>query len=248
VPTIDDLLNEYMARPDVVERVESLRARYDGLLRALSEVCEHIGVAIRRVAESPPSPGYEPMLIKCGFDPILARMMARLLVRTGTRIENDSKRLRTVVGAIRFLAKPGRRRRALSRRAEVLLTAWEETSVIETIFDDAGLDVFEFVELLKSVAEGDEAARRRITKTAALVAPHLPSPRGRKVTAASAAHEFLLEEGVGVTGSRSYTWDPNKEDFTDPLTAATRLEFACPRFSPRPAYRRLKARRRASIV
>jgi hypothetical protein len=77
---------------------------------------------------------------------------------------------------------------------------------------------------------------------AAAVAPLLSIPRGPKISTASAAHEILLEELVSVTGSQGYTWDSYKEDYSDPLTQATRREFRDPDFDPRAAYRRVRAR------
>jgi hypothetical protein len=199
---------------------------------------------VQRVAESPPSPGYEPWLIERGINPILARMMARLLVRRGKRPAKESVRLPAVVRAFRFLANPRRNRPAISRRVDVLLRAWEETSIIETIFDDAGLDEFEFIRLLKSVAEGHQVGYRRLTEIAASLAPHLPVRRGRKVSAASAAHEVFLEYAVMRMEPRAYSWNEPKGQFTDPVTEATRREFVRRPFDPRPAYRRLKARQK----
>src|ERR1700730_582177 len=191
--TVTDYFIEYLARPDVVERMKPWQTACDGLLKAFSGLCEQTGALIQRAAECPPSAGYEPFLVERSFDPILARMMARLLVRSGKRCANESVRLPAVVGAIRFLAKPGRGRRAILRKAEVLLAAWEETSIIETIFDDASLKESEFIGLLKSVVEGREVVWRRITEIAAAVAPHLSIPRGPKVSKASATHEVFLE-------------------------------------------------------
>ena len=244
--TLTDHFIEYLARPDVVERMKPWQTSCDGLLRAFSGFCEQTVAVILRAAESPPSAGYEPFLVERNLNPVLARMISRLLVRRGRRRANERIRLPVVVGAIRFLGKPGRGRRAIHRKAEVLLAASEETSIIETIFDDANLRESEFIGLLKSVVEGGEVAWQRITEIAALVVPHLPSPRGRRITAASATHEFLLEELISVTGSQGYTWDPYREDFADHLTQATRREFACPRFSPQSAHRRL-SRWRAAI-
>jgi hypothetical protein len=175
----------------------------------------------QRAVELAPSIAYEPLLIEHGVKPLWARGMASLVIRRGTRRANESLRLPAVVGAIRFLAKPGRGRRAILRKAEVLLAAWEETSIIETIFDGAGLSESEFIGLLKSVVEGREIAWRRITEIAAVVTPLLSIPRGPKIRTVSAAHEFVLEELVSVTGSQGYTWDPYKGDngdFSDPLT------------------------------
>jgi hypothetical protein len=171
-------------------------------------------------------------------------MMARLLVRSGNRSAKESVRLPAVVRAVRFLANPAHKGRAISRRVDVLLAAWEETSIIETIFADAGLDEFEFIRSLKSVAEGHEFAYQRLTEIAASVAPHLSIRRGLKVSAASAAHEFFLEYAVMPLEPRSYSWNELKGTFTDPVTEATRLEFGRRHFDPRPAYRRLKARQK----
>jgi hypothetical protein len=143
----------------------------------------------------------------------------------------------------RFVAKPGRQGASISHRAQILLAAWDETSIIETIFADAGAHESEFIALLKSFAKGDKLARQRITEIAADLAPHLPTTRGRKVSAASAAHEFLLEESFPITKLRAFTFNDSKNDFTDPLTKATRLEFNDAYFDPRPALRRLKRRR-----
>jgi hypothetical protein len=71
---------------------------------------------------------------------------------------------------------------------------------------------------------------------AATVAPRLSVSRGRKISAASAAHEFVSEE-LG----QAYTFSPVLEDFTDELTKATRIEFGDPNFDPRPAVRRARA-------
>jgi hypothetical protein len=85
VPTLADRLQEYLTRPDVVERMKPLHTACDGLLKAFSGFCKLIGAVVQRGPESPPSEGYEPWLIERGINPILARMMARLLVRRGKR-------------------------------------------------------------------------------------------------------------------------------------------------------------------
>jgi hypothetical protein len=76
VPTLVDHLQEYLTRPDVGERMKPLQTVCDGLLRAFRGFCEQIGAVIQRMAESRPSPGYEPWLIERGSNPILARMIA----------------------------------------------------------------------------------------------------------------------------------------------------------------------------
>jgi hypothetical protein len=134
----------------------------------------------------------------------------------------------------------------MARKAEVLLAAWEETSIIETIFDSASLSASDFIELLKSAVEGREVEPRRITEIAATIAPGLSIPRGPKISAASAAHEVLLEELGSVTGTRGFTWNFYRQDYSDPLTQETRREFREPDFAPQAARRRVKARLKAN--
>lgn len=233
-----------LERSENVEQLKPYEAELRDLGRTVQEFFRLIGELIHRVAASPASPGYEPMLIKRGVKPFVARGMAHLIVRRGTRVASEGKRLPEVAQTIRFLAEPGRQDRAIFRRYELLLAAWEETSIVETIFDSAGADEFEFIELLKTFAKGDDFARQRIAEIAAAVAPHLPTLRGRKVSAASAAHEFLLDGLIHMTGSpNGFTWNQYKEEFTDPLTKATQVEFRDPDFDPRPAHRRFKTRR-----
>jgi hypothetical protein len=58
------------------------------------------------------------------------------------------------------------------------------------------------------------------------------------VSAASLAHEFSLAYVFNMAGPEAYTYDPVSEDYTDPLTRATRLAFGDPDFDPGPARRR----------
>lgn len=241
---LSDHLLRHLERSETVEQLKPYEAGFENLGRTVQEFFRLIGGLIQRVAASPASPGYEPMLIKRGVKPFVARGMAHLFVRRGTRVGSEGKRLLEVAQAIRFLAEPGRQDRAIFRRSKLLLAAWEETSIVGTICHGAGVDAFEFIELLKTFAKGDDFARRRIAEIAAAVAPHLPTLRGRKVGAASAAHEFLLHSLFHMTGSpNGFTWHPYKDEFTDSLTKATQVEFQDPDFDPRPAHRRFKARR-----
>jgi hypothetical protein len=247
IPTLTDHLQEYLTRPDVVERMKPVQATFYEWLRPFNGFFMQIGTALQRVAEFPPSPGYKPWLIERRSNSIAARGIAHLTVRHGNRIAKESVRLTTVVRAIQFLAKPSRNRPAISRKAAILLAASEETSIIETIFDDAGLEEFEFIRLLKSVADGDRVAYYRLLEIVASLVPHLPAQQGRNVSAASAAHEFFLEHSVPSmmpNGPRAYSWNDEKGRFTDAMTEATRREFGLRSFDPRPAYRRLTARKR----
>jgi hypothetical protein len=98
--------------------------------------------------------------------------------------------------------------------------------------------------LLKSVVEGREIDRARITAIAAHVSRHLPTERGKRIRASSAAHEFFLDQVVSLEAPRAFTWSNLEDDFTDAVTLATRKEFNDPDFDPRPARRRLRKQRR----
>jgi len=197
----------------------------------------------RVLAHSPPSQGYEPLFIQHGHPPLLARGMALVLNLKGFRDANESERGARVIRAIRFLAKPGRRKSAILRYAKIVLAGWHETSVAET-FKSLGLSGTEFIELLTSVVNQHKVDYGRVTAIAAKIAPSLSLPRGRKVTAACAAHTFLLENAPTLFGRVSFTWAWDEEDHTDELTLATRVEFRRPRFNPQPASRRLKRQQR----
>ncbi|MBV8923017.1 hypothetical protein [Bradyrhizobium sp.] len=222
------------------------------LVSAYKGFFERIGLSIRLIAESPPSRGYEPILMQRFGNRIAARGMAMMAVRSEKQRAGESKRRAAVVGALRFLAKREGRADARLRRVSLLLAAWEETSIIDDIFDEVGVsqpalkevhpNPFEFVSLLRSVVERREISTSRLRQIAADIAPHIVNSRGPKISAASAAHELILET-VFLDGPSAYTWDPIKGDFSDGLTQATRLEFGNPNFSPQPARRRARKRR-----
>ena len=242
MPTVDAIVEGFFARPDVVERMKPAEIAFAAFMKNMERHLKPLGEALLAVAKLPPSPGYEPLL-RQGADLLLARMMARLLVRRGKRIEEENLRHRSVVGAVRFLAKPGRRRSSIALRARALLAAWDETSTIESIFRSAARDsVTEFAAALKGAVTGDIVACERVTAIAGILLPVLSNPPGPKISAASASHEFLLETLAWEEMSHGYTWSEVEGDFMDELTLATRREFADPDFDPRPAYRRLKKR------
>ena len=199
-------------------------------------------VYLLKISRFPASPGYEPLLIKRGENPLLARVKAYLAVDQGTKIANESRRYREAVTAIRFLAKPNRSRWALNRKIALLLAASQETRIIRAIFIEAHLSDHIFVNMLPSAAQGNDTAIDRILEIARTAAPAIHIRRGPKVTAASAAHELFLEK-QGMRGANAYSYSELKEDFIDEATRATRLEFPGARFGPQPASRRLKARR-----
>jgi hypothetical protein len=241
----DDRVSGTRERVSVTAAPKPLGSPFPKSPQPDAELLALIGSALSRIAELPPSRGYEPVLIENGIHPVLARGIAFLAVRGGERLASESKRRRPVFDAIRFLAMP-RQKRAILSRAKILLAAWDETSIIETVFDEIGLQEAEFIDLLRSVARGS-ANYRRLTEIATLVEPHLALARGPKVSASSASHGLLLEHKIELTATRRpHSRKDRTADNCDSLTEATRREFTEPGFDSRPAKRRSKTASRRS--
>jgi hypothetical protein len=130
---------------------------YNGLLKAFSGLCEATGALIQRAAVLPHSTGYEPFVVEQNLNPVLAGMIARLLVRWGKRCANENIRRPVFVGVIRFLAKPGRSRQT-SRKTKALPAAWEKSSLVGRIIKEANLSASEFIGWLESALEGRDVA------------------------------------------------------------------------------------------
>jgi hypothetical protein len=193
------------------------------------------------MVRSPPSPGYEPLYIRRGDNPIAARIRAYLIVHEGARIAAASQASKGVADAIRFLARAGRSRRSIAKRIEALCGTLKQPRIIGALFLHDGLSGERFISLLPLAAQGDENATGIILEIAARAAQKIKLPRGPKVSAASASHELFVESQA-FWKTRGYTYSPYKDDFVDEATQATRLEFPDEAFDPRPATRRMKAR------
>jgi hypothetical protein len=221
--------------------VETLADRIPAVIeRVIIPVCE----MLERLERLPPAPGYEPMLIERGHPPLMARGLSYLIIRSGTDEAHKAKMQRTVVDAIRFLAKPARTKRSICRRAGALLEVWNTTFDLGGVFNGSDVSVFEFVEALEGAVRGDVAACQRVAQVATALAPGLSVRRGRKVSTASLTHEFSLVYVANIAGPKAYTYDSVSDDYTDPLTRATRLAFGDPDFDPGPARRRQRKRLR----
>jgi hypothetical protein len=222
-------LQEFFADPDAVQNLDSASANILFMI-VMRAVFFRIG------AHLPSSSGYEPLLIKHGFPFAIARMLSKLAVRHGRRRAKEAKRYRAVFAAIRFLGRRRRQTRAILTRARLLLKACEETSIIHEIFDRAGVSEEEFLDLLRSAVEG-RVDSERISEIAAGLLPYLSSTHGPKVSAPSAAFEFILEGRDDFEKSGPFCSD-------DALAEATKREFGLEEFDGRPARRRLKSRRK----
>jgi hypothetical protein len=213
-----------------------------GILGLILGIGLRKGRVIEYLDELPPSLGYEPLLVEAGWNRVAARGMAALALQRSRRRAVESKWRRQAVAAIRFLTRK-RQVRAVRKRAELLIKI-SQTTTLETIFTEAGLDESEFLLLLRPVVEGRAANYQRIREIAALISPRLAVPRGPRMRVESAAHEFFLNPEIGLAPRRRRShYRKRAAEYMSPLTAATRLEFGLSDFDPRPAQRR-KARRR----
>lgn len=242
MPTINEFIAEYVQQqldqPHVREKLENA-------LEPLLGFFGMVGMLLMRTQNLPPSSGYEPLLVRENFNQISARGIAHNAVRHGERMAKDSQWMKPAADAIRFLAKTGRHTDSVLANAKIILEISDNTSVIETIFESAGLQECEFLKLLNEVVDGNHDGMKRISEIAASVSQTLSIRRGPKISAASAAHEFFMEQTKEKIELRAYTYDDVVGDFTDSLTMATRREFDDPHFDPKPARRRLKARKGA---
>jgi len=255
MPTPGEHLAASFGRPEIAEQLRQL----DEPLRVVRTARQTLflgmvlvaGTIAQRVQENFPSKAYWQYFRDHGVNPVLARPVGSLTISIGTRRAHESRQLGAVVEAFKFLARRNRQKRAIRSRAKVLLAAYDETSIVHQIFNEAGFSEGEFVSLLTVAVNGGPLERDRIKEIAATVVPSLPNARGRKASAASAAHEEFLEPIDTLmrrrAGPRRYTYDNEEGDFIDEQTKATRLEFNDPDFDPRPACRRLAPHRKTEV-
>jgi hypothetical protein len=234
----------FTAEPCADPKARLTENELDHLLNFVSLSCM-IGAAAMKVSELPASRGYEPMLQEHGFNPISARGLAHLLVKSGSRRAKEERLRPTVVKAIRGLAT-SHFGKTSQDQARYLLQVADDSSIVDTICCEVGLREMDLLPLLQALVDGEPHGHQKLSDILQKLRPALSVPRGRKRSAASAAHEFALEGDLPAKlGCSAYTLDDVAGDFTDPLTLATRLEFGDPTFDPRPAHRRLKRRRLA---
>jgi hypothetical protein len=251
MPTVLDSLRRHLLGDKAADMLELyldiMNARvFDGLRQKIPEKTNVARPDVVDIAEwTRPSPGYEPLLMKMGWDQFAARGIAKFVVRRARRRTKEDPLYRQVLGDIRFFAKTPRQRAAIVRRAKRLHAAWEKTSMVGDLLFKAGVDELVLMPLLKLLAEGHEGELNRIMELAARVASQLSIKRGPKVSAPSAAYEFLDRGQLGI---KLGPWPKPQQDrpaeYVDALTAATRKEFKNPNFDSRPAQRR---RRRESL-
>ena len=199
------------------------------------------GAAAVKIAELPASTGYEPALTQLGINQLLARAMAHLAANSGKRRAKEQQLRPQVVKTIKALTAASRER--LLSYADYLHRIADESSIIDTICCEVDLREWHLLEPLRRIADDETVDRECLIAVVAKLGPALRVPRGRKTSAASFAHQFLLEGGLPEhLKCSALTYDAEAEDFTDPLTQATRNEFGDNDFDPRPAKRRAQGR------
>ncbi|HEU5067794.1 MAG TPA: hypothetical protein VFT61_06380 [Sphingomicrobium sp.] len=234
MPTIIEHLQELVIRH---AEANNWAARTTPTLERVADLSSRLGLIMYKAAKAPPSPGYEPWLVKNGWSRIPARMMARLIVHHGERVANDLAWEPKARRALKALANPNIKSLAKRRRIKDLLSAWHKSHIVETIFDDAGLDVLQFIPLLEAEQGHAVPSDPRIAQLAALAISY-PAKRGPKVSVASAAHGFVLENVLPGVGGAAYSWSSVSRGCTDHASEATLREFGLPRFDARAAVRR----------
>jgi hypothetical protein len=202
--TIGEFLEEWFPGCDIDAGLKRVQTFVENLTkfgeRAVVWGCEMVD----RLEKLPPAPGYEPVLIERGHHPLMARGLSHWIIRAGKDEANKAKMQRIVADAIRFLAKPGRKKGSISRKAAMPLEGWNTSSNLGDAFNGVGVSVFEFVEALEGAVRGAPAASQRVTEVAAALAPGLSVRRGPKASAPSVAHEFLLTCVANMAGPKAY--------------------------------------------
>jgi hypothetical protein len=174
---------------------------------------------------------------------------ARLMASSARRLGRDHRAVlnaeRTLASAIFGVIKAkGRRPLVISRRASALASALEQPMIelaLRTVCEEARIsaDISSFAALASRAAAGEPNACGQLVAFCEALKPYL-DPRGPRVRLSSATHELLL---AGT--DRGYGYSCSRGD-VDRATQATRIEFGEWSFDPRPAFRRLQQRRKAS--
>jgi hypothetical protein len=240
VQTVGEFLEELLPGWDIDAGLTRIHAFIETLANQMSSGLERVGEMVERLENGPAVPGYETLLVGRGHPLTRARGASSWLIRVGKEEAKKAPKQRIVADTLRFLAKPGRTKGSISRKAAALIEVCNTTAALSDVFRDSEISLVEFVEALEGAVRGELAACLRVTEVAAALAPGLSVRRGPKISAASIAHQMLLQLLANTAGPKSYTSNPIIGDFTDPLTHATRTAFNNPKFDPRPAFRRHK--------
>jgi hypothetical protein len=175
--TVGELLGELFPGCDIAAGLKRVQTVVETLANHITTSIQRVLMPACEMAERlervPPAPGYEPMLVERGYHPLMARGLSYGLIGLGKDEANKAAMDRIVADILRFLAKPGRTKRSISRRAAALLDVWNATSALGDVFHGSNVSVFEFVGALEGAVRGEFAACRRVTEVAAALASGL---------------------------------------------------------------------------
>jgi hypothetical protein len=241
----------YLAAPgrlfeETIERAESLIVAATPALLAWAQ-------RLYLLSQQPEAPGYEELLTKqLGQDPLRAKFMARAAHHLGKVLAdeiNQGRRVRAVIDEIAMAKESSTL--VIARRAKRFRDECDSDGAgmaIDKAIMKAGLSsgAIEFCQLVEATCERDEGACRELGRTAALLAPHLPTKSGRPISMETYTHLMFHRYLEHIGHRRSYTYSELEGgNFVDPVTAATRLAVNKPRFSPRYANKLRKNKARA---
>jgi hypothetical protein len=226
------------------------RAFVEMHLRALRPECDlperlddDPEVKIGRGLKYPKDKGYGKFLNTLCYDRNWAGMLAAMIVEEGRVRAATARKNSEFAQALRRLANPRLETEAFLANAKVAIETMDRTELARGLFE--GLPRFQalvFIRGLGSCLAGDLSGRSDVCRIAKAIWRRVAVSRGPKLTHASAAHEYFLES-QSIFKDVAFTWSPEDEDFSDPLTQATREEFDDPDFNPVSARRRLRAKR-----
>jgi hypothetical protein len=150
--TVGELLGELLPGCDIAAGLTRVLTFVEAFANQMQAGLERVAIPIcewaARVESAAPVPGYEPMLVERGHHPLMARGLSYWLVGLGKDEAFKVIMDPVVANALRFLAKPGRTKRSISRKAARLLEVWNATSSLSDAFHGSDVSVFEFVEAL----------------------------------------------------------------------------------------------------
>ena len=107
--TIGEFLEELFPACDIDAGLKRVQAFVENLTKVVERAVVWTCETVDGLERLPPAPGYEPVLIERGHHPLMARGLSHGIIRSGRDEANKAKMQRTVVDALRFLAKPGGR-------------------------------------------------------------------------------------------------------------------------------------------
>ena len=233
--------------PDVFDRIflafEELISEARRTLEAARPCLLAAFAAIQSIEQLPPIRGYEELLTAKGNNRVFARFFAWNLLRLGKELTQERRAERKLSSAIYALASAASASiLVISRRARSIDAAFDDgvpMSSFRAALVEADLSESEdsFRDLARLAAARDVTACERLLEACRELKPHVPDPRGRIPSDASATHELLLH-----LLKRAYTYDAVNDCYNDPATRATRIAMNVDNFRPQSAHRRLRGR------